>query len=420
MAFKVNFKYNNAMKYRRIAVLSYHTCPLSDIEGGEIGGMNIYVLELCKQLAQRGYVLDIFTRSQDKNNQRIVQVAENLRVIHIIAGRERIFEKKKLSCFIPEFLTNIFNFIAGESAGYDLIYSHYYLSGLIGLQMKKRYKIPLFVTFHTLALMKNLVARDDSEKEDIERVESELLLVRKADKIIATSASDAEYITALYGCPKNILFILTPGIDLSIFCPQDKIKAKQNIGASVNHKLILYVGRIEPIKAIDVLLYSMKILSGSIPQMHLCLWVLGGETNGALNKWPKELKRLDKLRKLLNITTEVVFVGRKHQKELSNYYNASEIVILPSHYESFGLVALEAMSCGIPVITTDTTGIAGIFDKKISSLITSANNPLMLAQKMENLLANNAEYRKIAGEVLQKAKKMSWEIIAEEFVKIAI
>lgn len=406
------------MQHQRIVVLSYHTCPLSDIEGGEIGGLNVYVLELCKQLARKGYVVDIFTRSQNKAHQKIVQVENNLRVIHLIAGKEKEIKKKKLTKFISDFLTNLSKFIEENKIIYDLIYAHYYLSGIIGLQVKKKYKIPLFVTFHTLAMMKNLVARDESEKEDLERIESELLLVKKADKIIATSILDAQYLASLYSCPESKISILMPGINLKMFKPEDKIKAKKIVRADSSHKILLYVGRIEPLKGIDTLLYAIKILCQNNPQIHVCLWILGGDARGKSEEWPEELKRLDKLRKLLGILTEVVFVGRKHQSELPNYYNASEVVILPSHYESFGIVALEAMSCGVPVITTDTTGIAGLFDKENSSLITSANNPLMLADKIKHLLTNKDEYQKISFEVLEKAQKLSWENIADKFIEI--
>lgn len=406
------------MKYKRIAVISYHTCPLSDREGEEIGGMNVYVFELCKQLAEKGYIIDIYTRSQDKKSPKIVRVTDNLSVIHIIAGKEEEIEKKQLVNYIPEFLSNMFNSIGNNKIVYDLIYSHYYLSGIIGLQIKEKYNIPLFVTFHTLALMKNLVARDELEREDIGRIESELLIVKKADKIIATSISDGKYLTSLYNCPESKISILTPGIDSKVFKPQDKNKARQIIGADKNHKLILYVGRIEPLKGIDVLLYAMKILLSDNPQMHVCLWILGGAVGGKTDKWPKELKRLEQLRKLLDISTEVTFIERKHRDELANYYNASEIVVLPSHYESFGIVALEAMSCGIPVIATDTTGVSGLFDEKYSSLITSANNPLLLAEKIKHLLINKSEYQKVSNEVLEKVKELSWENIADKFVNI--
>jgi D-inositol-3-phosphate glycosyltransferase len=406
------------MKYKNIAILSYHTCPLSDGEGGEIGGMNIYVLELCKQLARKGYKIDIFTRSQNKDSKKIVEVTSGLRIIHLIAGKEEVIEKKKLIKHIFEFTTNIFDFIEKNKINYNLIYAHYYLSGIAGLKVKERYKIPLFITFHTLALMKNLVARDNSEKEDLRRIESELLLVKKADKIISTSVQDGKYLETLYNCSGDKIFIITPGINLKIFYPQNKIKAKKIIGASENHKLILFVGRIEPLKAIDVLLYAMKILSKDKININLCLWILGGDTNIKSTKWSKELKRLDKLRQLLDISTEVTFIGKKHQDELPNYYNASEIVVLPSHYESFGIVALEAMSCCVPVITTDTAGIASLFADEDSPLITSANNPLMLAQKMKHLLTNKCEYQRISREVFKKAAELSWENIAEEFIKV--
>lgn len=406
------------MKYRRIVVISYHTCPLSDSEGGETGGLNVYVFELCKQLAKIGYTIDIFTRSSDKNNQRIVEVAENLRVIHIVAGKEEKIEKKKLILYIPEFLINMHDFINKNKVAYDLVYSHYYLSGIIGLQMKEKYKIPLFVTFHTLALMKNLVARDESEREGVKRIEYEILFTKKADKIIATSNSDAQYLISLYRCRKSKISTVTPGVDLKIFSPKDKNKAKQAVGLEANRKLIFFVGRIEPLKAIDVLLYAVKILRSNNPKMRLCLWILGGVVQKRNEKNHKELKRLKQLSKSLNISTEVKFIERKHQNELPNYYNASEIVVLPSHYESFGIVALEGMACGIPVIITDTTGAAGLFDKRNSPLVTSANNPLMLAEKIKHLLTDKKEYQKIRSEVLEKVQELSWENIAEKFVKI--
>lgn len=406
------------MKYRRIAVISYHTCPLSDSEGEETGGLNVYVFGLCKQLAKKGYMIDIYTRSQDKNNRRIVEAAHNLRVIHIAAGKEEEIEKKKLTLYIPEFLTNMYVFINKNKAAYDLVYSHYYLSGIIGLRIKEKYKIPLFVTFHTLALMKNLIARDESEREDIKRIKSELLLVQKADKIIATSTLDAEYIVTLYNCSKNKIFVVTPGIDLKAFKPQEKIKAKQILGADKDRKIILYVGRIEPLKAIDVLLYAIKILHSNNPKMRICLWILGGIVKKSQEENHKELKRLKQLSESLNILTEVKFIERKHQSELQNYYNASEIVILPSHYESSGIVALEGMACGIPVIVTDTTGVSGLFDQRNSPLITSSNNPLMLAEKIKHLLTDKKEYQKVRSEVLEKIKELSWENIAEKFINI--
>jgi D-inositol-3-phosphate glycosyltransferase len=406
------------MNNKRIAVISYHTCPLSDIEKDEIGGMNVYVIELCKSLAKKGYKIDIYTRSQNKDTQKIVNVSDNLRVIHLVAGKEENIKKHELIKYIPEFIKNLLQFINSNKLTYDLIYSHYYLSGIIGLKVKEKYKLPLFVTFHTLALMKNLVARSELERENNQRIKSELLLVKKANKIIATSVADSQYLMTLYSCPKSKIAIVTPGVDLKIFNKKDKNINKEAIGIDKNQKLILFVGRIEPLKGIDVLLYATKILFKNNPKINLRLLILGGDSSSSTKNWSKELRRLNRLTNLLNISSLVLFVGRKNRNELSKYYSASDIVILPSQYESFGIVALEAMASGIPVIATDTTGVTGILDKKHSSLVTSANNPLLLADKMNNLLTNEKEYSKLSNEVLSKVADLSWDNIAEKFINL--
>jgi D-inositol-3-phosphate glycosyltransferase len=264
--------------------------------------------------------------------------------------------------------------------------------------------------------MKNLVARSDEEREDIDRIQAELLLVRQADQVIATGQTDAEYIKTLYnGTPEKIA-VLSPGVNLSLFKPRDKDHEKESIHADCDHKLVLFVGRIESLKGVDVLLYAIKILLEKNPGFQVCVWIVGGDVSEETAKWSKELQKLEKIRELLNISTVVKFVGRKKQDELPAYYNASEIVVLPSQYESFGITAVEAMACGVPVITTDVTGVSNLFDKQHSSLITSANNPILLAEKMKNLLVNEKEYKKISHEVYEKVQDLSWENVAEKFI----
>lgn len=398
---------------KRIAVISYHQCPLSDETNAEVGGMGIYVLELSRELAKKGFKIDIFTRSSEQNTPKIVKVSQNLRVIHLSDSKTNI-HKKKLREYIPEFLKSFYEFVNEEELKYDLISAHYYLSGLVGLEIKRKYNIPLFVTFHTLSLMKNLVAKDAEEKEDIERIKAEVMLAKKADKIIATSDTDKEYIHTLYNCSSEKIEVLIPGIDLNLFRPFDKLRAKKNIKADEDHKIILFVGRIVPLKGLDVLFYAIKILLEKNPKVNFCLWIVGENKI----KFSKELKRLEELKKLLGIHTYVRFLPMKKQNELPAYYNASELVIMPSNYESFGIIALEAMACGVPVITTDVTGIADLFDKKHESLITSASNPIMLSRKINNLLTNKEEYQKVSREVYEKVQDLGWERVAEKFIDI--
>ena len=215
------------MNAKRIAVISYHTCPLSDEADAEIGGMNVYVLELSKALSRKGYQLDIFTRSQDEKSPRIVHVNEHLRVIHVPAGPQEPLSKKSIELYIPEFLKHFYAFVEKEHIFYSTVSCHYYLSGIVGIDIKKKFHIPLIMTFHTLGLMKNLVARSEGERESNERIETELMLVKEADQIISTSETDSQYIQYLYdGDPKKI-DVLTPGVNLDLFKPSDKDRSEE-------------------------------------------------------------------------------------------------------------------------------------------------------------------------------------------------
>jgi D-inositol-3-phosphate glycosyltransferase len=408
------------MKIKHLAVISYHTCPLSDEIDSEVGGMNTYVLELSKSLAKKGYSLDIFTRSQYEKSPRVVQVNEKLRVIHVPAGPQKSLSKKEIEQYIPEFLTFFYSFAEKEKLSYQIVSCHYYLSGIAGVEIKKKLKIPLVMTFHTLGLMKNLVARSDEERESKERILTELDLVRESDQIIATSDTDAKYIQYLYdGDPKKIA-VLTPGVNLSLFRPMDKIAAKKKIGAQLDEKMIVFVGRIEPLKGIDVLLYALKMILTARPSLRLCVWIVGGDISHDTEEWPKELKRLAELREVLDITTSVKFVGRKAPVDLPTYYNAAEVMVMPSHYESFGITAVEAMACGVPVITTDVTGVSKLIDEKHENLITSANNPIGLAQRIIALLQDQEAYKRVSKSVAENVQDLSWDNASDQFINLCI
>lgn len=400
---------------KRLAVISYHTCPISDEADAEIGGMNIYVLELSKELAKKGYAIDIFTRSQDADRPRIVQVAPSLRVVHLPAGEEAPLPKKSLQKYIPDFVEAFFAFTNEHNEPYDVVSCHYFLSGLIGVEIKKRLGIPMIMTFNTLGLMKNLVARSDEERESIDRIKAELMLVQQANQVIATSETDALYIASLYNCDPKKISILTPGVNLQLFKPRNKTVAKKKIGAPLDAKMLLFVGRIEPLKGIDVLLYSLKILLQANPRMRVCVWIVGGDVSQDSDKWSKELKKLSSIREVLGITASVKFVGRKTQDELPDYYNAADLLMMPSQYESFGITAVEGMASGVPVITTDVTGVSDIFDEKHSFLITSANNPIMLAEKIEHLLSDEKKYAKLSKELSENVQDLSWAHAADQF-----
>lgn len=370
-----------------IAMISYHTCPLASLEGKQTGGMNIYVLELSRALARLGNSVDVYTRSHEANDELIVSPEPNLRVMHLTAGPRESLPKKNLVRYIPQFVRAYTAFVRKEGIAYDVVHAHYYQSGLAVIGMG----VPFVMTFHTLGLMKNLVARTTAEKESGTRIQAEFLLIRRAAVIIASSASDRSYMAHLYGVPNKKISVVTPGIDTRLFRPMEKRIARRYIHADPGHKIVLFVGRIEPLKGIDSLLYAIKILKSRNPDESICLWVVGG------NVLSRTLQDLSRLQKTLSLETNVRFVGLQKQSELPYYYNAADVVVIPSHYESFGMSAFEAISCGVPVITSNVAGISGLLSDEFPSPITSVNNPLLLASQIRKVLKNPSSARRSSG-----------------------
>ena len=408
------------MQKKRIAMISYHTCPLASKEGKETGGMNVYVLELSKALARSGVEVDMYTRSQDETNPHIEEIIPHLRLIHLPAGPKKMIEKKQLVQYIPEFVDSFLSFTKEHNLEYDILHCHYYLSGLIGLAINNRgeQKYPLVMTFHTLALMKNLVARDELEKEELERINAEILLTQHATRILAPSDSDKNYLEYLYQTDTQKIAVIPPGVDTSFFKPMNKEEAKKIIGATPTDKILLFVGRIEPLKGLDMLLYALKVLIMKNPELSVCLWIVGGDILQKQELWSHQLKMLQQLKEILHLSTHVKFVGQKTQEELPAYYNAAKMVIMPSHYESFGMVTLEAMACGVPVITTNVAGVSQLIDKEHAALITSVNNPLLLASQIKYLLTDEATHTKISHDLQNKAQELSWDSVVRKIISV--
>lgn len=401
-------------------MISFHTCPLASKEGKETGGMNVYVLELSKALALNGVDVDMYTRAQDETNPHIEEITPHLRLIHLPAGPKHMIEKKKLIDYIPEFVDAFLAFTKQNDLAYDVLHCHYYLSGLIGVEINKKRekKLPIVMTFHTLALMKNLVARDELEKEELERINAEKMLTQEVDKILVPSDSEKNYLEYLYQADIRKVVVIPPGVDIDFFRPMDKIEAKAAVGAKIEDKILLFVGRIEPLKGLDMLMYALKVLIMKNPELSVCLWIVGGDILQKQELWSHQLKMLQQLKEVLHLTTRVRFVGQKTQEELPTYYNAAEMVIMPSHYESFGMVTLEAMACGIPVITTNVAGVSQLIDKTHTSLITSVNNPLLLASQIKYLLTDDKAHTQISNDLREKAQGLSWSIIVKEIIAV--
>jgi len=353
---------------RRIAMLSVHACPLALMGGKKTGGMNVYVRDFCKALGEAGIEVDVFTRSQDDCQPMIKrELGPGGRVIHIAAGPERPIPVSDIPPYLDEFAANVIRFAEQEELHYDLIHSHYWLSGLVAEKLCQAWgPLPLVHMFHTLGHMKNEIAAGENERAPQIRLEGEVRVAQIADRIIAaTPAEKSQLISYLHADPAKIA-IVPPGVDLHRFHPIDRAEAKARLNIPCGEHTILFAGRIEPLKGIDTLLQAMSILQDRHPQAvkNCDVAIIGGDPWA--DTLDAEMARLQTLREELGIHDLVTFLGAKDQEILPSYYAVADMVVMPSHYESFGMVALEAMAMGAPVIASEVGGLAHLIQHNIN------------------------------------------------------
>ncbi len=295
----------------KIAMLSYHTCPLATLGGKDTGGMNVYVRDLTRTLGSLGVHVDVFTRSQDEHVPHVLHdLGYGNRVVHIKAGDEVPLPKEELLSHIPEFTAGIEEFTSIKSLQYDLIHSHYWMSGLAALELKRQWNLPVMQMFHTLGLMRQRVARPDEEVDGDYRLEGEKRLLREADCIIAATVAEKAQIQWLYQADVEKIGIIPPGVDLSRFYPIPEDEAKEVIGIPPCDQVVLYVGRIEPLKGIDTLIEAIAHMrgNGGFDEQSFCLAIIGGDPDSTREERTVEMKRLQELFQLHGLDDLVTFL----------------------------------------------------------------------------------------------------------------
>jgi D-inositol-3-phosphate glycosyltransferase len=405
----------------RIAMLSYHTCPLATLGGKDTGGMNVYVRELARQLGQMDIYIDVFTRSQDEHVPHISHdLGYGNRVVHVCAGPEIPLPKKELTSFIPEFVEGIFDFASSKGFKYDLVHSHYWMSGLAALSLRNEWDSPIIHMFHTLGLMKQRIARTEEEKEGEYRINGERKVIEFSDCIVAATPAEFAQLQWLYKANPRKIVIIPPGVDPYRFYPIPMDEAKEFIGIPVNDQMLLFVGRIEPLKGVDTLIQAMAILRDrSFFSDHpICLSVIGGDPGEENKNSNSEMDRLYELRQEYKVSDLITFLGKRSQDTLPYYYSAAEAVIVPSHYESFGMVALEAMACGTPVIASQVGGLAFLVQDGETGFTIPPDDPYALADKMMIVLRDADLRRNMGTRAAEFARQYAWEKIAARMVKL--
>jgi D-inositol-3-phosphate glycosyltransferase len=407
-------------KVVNIAMLSYHTCPLATLGGKDTGGMNVYVRDLTRELGRLGVHVDVFTRSQDEHVPHILHdLGFGNRVVHIPAGPEIPIAKNELAEYVPQFVEGIRRFANEKAIKYDLIHSHYWMSGLAAETLSDNWgKLPILQMFHTLGEMKNRVARSDEEREGNYRLDGERKVIGRVDRIIAATPAEQAQLEWLYKTDPAKVKVIPPGVDTSHFYPIPSDEARQFIGLAPDDHMILFVGRIEPLKGVATLIHAVSCLALKNLKEPVHLAVIGGDPEAVNSEMSEEMVRLQKLCDELTIGKMVVFLGKRGQDTLPYYYSAAEVVVMPSHYESFGMVALEAMACGTPVVASEVGGLPFLVQDGITGYTVPADDHVALCEKLTILIGEESLRQQMGRNAVEYAQKYDWEIIARQVIEV--
>lgn len=404
----------------RIAMLSYHTCPLATLGGKDTGGMNVYVRDLTCELGRMGIHVDVFTRSQDEHVPHVVhELGFGNRVVHVPAGPEAPKSKSEMANYIPEFVEGIKQFAAEKGITYDVIHSHYWMSGLAAEALSDAWGgTPIVHMFHTLGEMKNRVARSEDERAGEDRLKGERQVLGRADRIVVATLAELTQLRFLYRANDRKLVVIPPGVDTSHFYPIPADEAKQYIGLKPDNRMVLFVGRIEPLKGVDTLIQAMSCLGLNEAHQPVHLAIIGGEPDVTPENMSAEMTRLQKMCDDLCMGGMVVFLGKRGQDTLPYYYSAAEVLVMPSLYESFGMVALEAMACGTPVIASEVGGLGYLVQDGATGYTIPDSDPEALCNKLSGLLGD-AHLRETMGlHAAEYALDYAWANIAAQIVDV--
>lgn len=392
----------------RVAMISLHTSPLDQPGTGDAGGMNVYVLELSKRLAATGLAVEIFTRTTSSALPPIVEAHPGVLVRHVDAGPYSGLTKSELPGQQCVFAREVLRQEAQHSQGwYDAVHTHYWLSGQVGALMRDRWGVPLVHSMHTMAKVKNLALAEGDEPEPRTRVVGEQQLVDAADMLIANTEREAEQLQTLYAADPARVAVVHPGVDLDVFRPVGRQEARAALGLPADAHVLLFAGRIQPLKGPDVLLRAVAHLLDRRPELRptMVVPVVGGPSGSGLER-PEGLVELAAE---LGIADVVRFVPPVAQRELVQWYAAATAVCVPSYNESFGLVAVEAQACGTPVVAAAVGGLPTAVADGLSGLLVDGHAPEAWAVALEDLCTRPHLRDRLAVGAVAHAREFSWE-----------
>lgn len=383
---------------RRVAVLSVHTSPLAQPGTGDAGGMNVYVLQTALHMATRGVEVEIFTRATSSADPPTVRVAPGVLVRNVVAGPFEGLDKYDLPTQLCAFTAGVLRAEANHEPGhYDIVHSHYWLSGQVGWLARERWAVPLVHTAHTLAAVKNAALADGDAPEPPLRAVGEQQVVDEADRLIVNTEDEARQLVSVHQADRDRIDVVHPGVDLQVFTPGDRGAARAALGLPADQPTVAFVGRIQPLKAPDVLLRAAALLPG------VRVVIAGGVSGRGL----AEPDGLQRLAAELGMADRVSFLPPQPRERLVDVYRAADLVAVPSYSESFGLVAVEAQACGTPVVAAAVGGLPVAVADGRSGALVPGHEPQRWAQAVNGLL--NSDPAALRSAAIEHAAQFSWD-----------
>nr|WP_208410453.1 D-inositol-3-phosphate glycosyltransferase [Mycolicibacterium fluoranthenivorans] len=393
---------------KRVAVLSVHTSPLAQPGTGDAGGMNVYVLQTALEMARRGVEVEIFTRATSSTDEPVVRVAPGVLVRNVVAGPFEGLDKTDLPTQLCAFTAGVLRAEANHEPGYyDIVHSHYWLSGQVGWLARDRWAVPLVHTAHTLAAVKNAALAQGDVPEPAMRAIGEQQVVDEADRLIVNTEIEAEQLVSLHHADRAQIDVVHPGVDLGVFTPGDKSAARAAVGLDPAERIVAFVGRIQPLKAPDVLLRAAaRVAEGRSEATgeggRLRVVVAGGPSGSGLAAPDGLIRLADEL----GIADRITFLPPQSREQLVDVYRAADLVAVPSYSESFGLVAVEAQACGTPVVAAAVGGLPVAVRDGVTGTLVDGHDPQDWATAIDALLAGGPERMRAAA--IAHAATFSW------------
>jgi D-inositol-3-phosphate glycosyltransferase len=404
---------------RRLAVLSLHTSPLAQPGTGDGGGMNVYVRELTSALARSDVACDVFTRAWSPDLPPVVDVEPGLRVHHVPAGPLDVLPKESLPAVVDEFTAAVLDRMAAAPAAgelpYTSVHANYWLSGLSGHVIKHELNLPLVCTFHTLDRVKA-----ESMPEEVEadmphrRAEAEASIIDCSDAVLASCTVEADQIASLYGGDPGRIRIVPPGVDHAFFGPGHRPQARRALGLPLDGRLLLFVGRIQPLKCADVAIETLAELLQRDGEPYR-LVVVGGPSGP---HGEKSLQSLYDVADARGVREHVHFVAPQPHELLSSYYRAADVCIVPSRSESFGLVALEAAACGTPVVASAVGGLTTLVDHGHTGFLVDEPDPVAYAAAVRRVFDEPLAAERLSTASVLRARRYTWRAAARNLVEL--